>query len=229
MSSSLGLYLLRRVPLAIPTLLGVTIIIFLLVRMIPGDPARVIAGLPGHEEEVQRHPRRAGADRPIHVQYGIFLSHLLHGNLGQLGGDAARRSPRRSGRACARPSQLAISSIVVATAAGLTAGIVSATRQYSTLDFTVMTRGAVRRVDPGLLAWSHADAALLGPPALAARRGVWGAGAPGAADARAGRLLGGDHRADDPQQPAGGLGSGLRANRAGQRFGASRSSSSATR
>ncbi len=138
MNSSLGFYVLRRLALAIPTLLGVTIVVFLLVRIIPGDPARVIAGLLASEDEVQRIRVELGLDRPIHVQYGIFLNHLLRGNLGK---SAATRAPvtEEIGTRLRATIQLAISSIVVATAAGLAAGIVSATRQYSTLDFTVMT------------------------------------------------------------------------------------------
>ncbi len=137
MSSSLGLYLLRRVALAIPTLLGVTVLIFLLIRMIPGDPARVIAGLTASEEEVQRMRVELGLTRPIHVQYGIFLRQLLHGNLGV---SAVTRAPVAEEIRLRMPQtvELAISSIVVATVIGLAAGIISATRQYSTLDFVVM-------------------------------------------------------------------------------------------
>ena len=137
MNSSLGLYVLRRLALAAPTLLGVTIVVFLLVRIIPGDPARVIAGLLASEDEVQRIRVELGLDRPIHVQYSIFLNHLLRGTLGK---SAATRAPvtEEIGTRLRATVQLAISSIVVATTAGLAAGIVSATRPYSALDFTVM-------------------------------------------------------------------------------------------
>lgn len=138
MTSSLGLYVLRRLALALPTLLGVTVVVFLLVRMIPGDPARVIAGLLASEDEVRRIRVELALDRPLHVQYGIFLAHLLRGNLGQ---SAATRVPvtEEIGTRLRPTVQLAVSSTVVATLAGMTAGIVSATRQYSVLDFTVMT------------------------------------------------------------------------------------------
>ncbi|HEY6104016.1 MAG TPA: ABC transporter permease, partial [bacterium] len=88
--SSLSLYLLRRVALTIPTLIGVTIIIFLLIRLIPGDPARVIAGLTASDEEVRRIRVELGLTRPLHVQYGIFLNQLLRGNLGT---SAVTRAP----------------------------------------------------------------------------------------------------------------------------------------
>ncbi len=138
MSSSLGLYFLRRMALAVPTLLGVTILIFLLIRLIPGDPARVIAGLTASDEEVRRIRVELGLTRPLHVQYAIFLAELLHGNLGT---SAATRAPVTEEISLRlRPTvELAISSILLATVVGLTAGIISATRQYSTLDYVVMS------------------------------------------------------------------------------------------
>ena len=138
MPTSLGLYILRRLALAVPTLLGVTIIIFLLIRLIPGDPARVIAGLNASEEDVQRMRVELGLTKPLHVQYGIFFSQLVRGNLGI---SAATRAPVIEEITLRlRPTVLlAISSTVVATVVGMSAGIVSATRQYSTLDYAVMS------------------------------------------------------------------------------------------
>lgn len=138
MSSSFGLYILRRLGLAVPTLLGVTLIVFLLVRLIPGDPARVISGLLASEEEVQRLRVGLGLDRPIYVQYVIFLDRLARGDLGL---SAATRAPVIEEIAFRmKPTALlAVSSITLATAVGLAAGIVSATRQYSALDYLVMS------------------------------------------------------------------------------------------
>ncbi len=138
MSTSLGLYVLRRIALVIPTLLGVTIIIFLLIRLIPGDPARVIAGLNASEEDVAQLRVELGLDRPLHVQYGIFLSQLVRGNLGI---SAATRAPVIEEITLRlRPTVLlAITSTTLAVIVGLGAGIISATRQYSTLDYVVMS------------------------------------------------------------------------------------------
>lgn len=136
--SSLGTYILRRLALAIPTLVGVTLVIFLMIRLIPGDPARVIAGLIASEEEVQRLRVELSLHRPIHVQYGIFLGRLLRGDLGK---SAVTRAPviEEIGARMPATVQLAVGSILVATAVGMSAGIVSATRQYSALDYLVMT------------------------------------------------------------------------------------------
>ena len=136
--SSLGLYILRRLGLAVPTLLGVTLIIFVMVRLIPGDPARVIAGLTASEEEVARLRVELGINRPIHVQYGIFLNRLIRGDLGL---SAATRAPviEEIQIRMRATVMLAVTSILLATVVGMTAGIVSATRQYSALDYAVMS------------------------------------------------------------------------------------------
>jgi ABC-type dipeptide/oligopeptide/nickel transport system permease component len=134
----LGAYVLRRLALALLTLVGVTVVIFLLIRLIPGDPARLIAGLLASDEDVQRLRVELGLTQPLHVQYLIFFTGLLHGNLGS---SAATRAPVLDEIALRlRPTVLlAVCSIVVATIGGLVAGIVSATRRYSVLDYLAMT------------------------------------------------------------------------------------------
>jgi peptide/nickel transport system permease protein/oligopeptide transport system permease protein len=134
----LSSYLIRRIGVALPTLIGVTIVIFLMVRLIPGDPARVILGLQASDDEVTRIRHELGLDRPIHVQYGLFVGRLLRGDLGM---SAVTRAPVfEEVMIRMRPTGLlALSSIVVATVIGLSAGVISATRQYSLLDYLVMT------------------------------------------------------------------------------------------
>ncbi len=134
----MGTYILRRLGLALPTLLGVTLVIFAIVRLIPGDPARIIAGVQASDEEVSRIRTDLGLTQPIHVQYGRFLARLAQGDLGL---SAVTRAPVIEEVAIRmRPTGLlAVSSIILATLVGLAAGIVSATRQYSVLDYLVMT------------------------------------------------------------------------------------------
>jgi ABC-type dipeptide/oligopeptide/nickel transport system permease component len=138
MSSALGTYLFRRLGLAVPTLIGVTVVVFALIRLVPGDPARLILGLQASEDEVQRVRVELGLDRPLHVQYGRYFATLLRGDLGR---SAVTREPVIHEIAARLPAtaQLAVASMVVATAVGMTAGIVSATRQYSAADYLVMT------------------------------------------------------------------------------------------
>jgi hypothetical protein len=85
-------FMVRRALMAAPTLLGVTIVVFLMVRVLPGDPARLLAGLFATPQEVERIRAQLGLTRPLVVQYGIFLAGLLHGSLGPR---SSRRIPSR--------------------------------------------------------------------------------------------------------------------------------------
>src|SRR5438445_13567821 len=82
MRAPLGRYVVRRLLYALPTLLGVTLAVFLLVRLIPGDPARLIAGLLASDDEVQRLRVELGLDRPMSAQYERFLASVLAGYYG---------------------------------------------------------------------------------------------------------------------------------------------------
>lgn len=75
-------FLLRRVLLAVPTLLGVTAVVFATVALVPGDPVGVFLG-PGAPAEARRElTERLGLDQPLPVQYAAWLGHALSGDLG---------------------------------------------------------------------------------------------------------------------------------------------------
>ncbi len=137
MRSSLGRYILRRLLYTVPTLLGVTLAIFLLVRVIPGDPARLVAGLLATNEEVERLREELGLTRPLYAQYFIFLQGVLSGNLGL---SAVTRTPAiiEIGSRFGATFTLAITSIVLATALGVVAGVSSAASHNSVVDYAVM-------------------------------------------------------------------------------------------
>src|SRR5207248_3755313 len=75
-------YVIQRLVAAGLTLLAVSCIVFVMVRLLPGDPARVIAGLLASEEDVRMIRRQLGLDQPLHVQYGRFLVRAVRGDLG---------------------------------------------------------------------------------------------------------------------------------------------------
>lgn len=75
-------YILQRLLLSIPTILGVATVSFLLMRLIPGDPARVIAGIDGTAADIARIRHQLGLDSPALQQYMNFVGNLLTGNLG---------------------------------------------------------------------------------------------------------------------------------------------------
>ena len=75
-------YVARRILLAVPTLLGVASIVFLLVRLLPGDAAAVIAGPQATDADIERIRHQLDLDQPLWLQYVNFLTRLVQGNLG---------------------------------------------------------------------------------------------------------------------------------------------------
>ena len=127
-------YLAQRFVASAVTLLGVVTLVFFMVRVLPGDPARVIAGVFATEDEVARIRSRMGLDRPLPRQYATFLGRLARGDLGT----SARTSEPVLAEVRARlPATLtlAVVSSAIAAVLGIAAGVLAATRPYSTLDY----------------------------------------------------------------------------------------------
>jgi peptide/nickel transport system permease protein len=76
-------YLVRRIMQFLPVLVIVTIVVFLMVRMIPGDPAAVLLGPQATPEQVARLRARMGLERPLWTQYSIWISRILRGDFGE--------------------------------------------------------------------------------------------------------------------------------------------------
>src|SRR2546421_724203 len=79
---SLGGYVVRRLLQLVPITLGVTILVFFLIHLVPGDPAATILGNQATPARVALLHHEWGLDRPIWVQYGKFMGRVVHGNLG---------------------------------------------------------------------------------------------------------------------------------------------------
>ncbi len=132
--TTLRRYLAERLAAAVVTLLGVSLIVFLMVRVLPGDPARVIAGVLASEEEVGRLRSQLELDRPLPVQYGSFLLRLARGNLGVSARTSEPVTRELLGR-LPRTVELAIVSSAIATAVGIAAGVAAAACPYSIFDY----------------------------------------------------------------------------------------------
>ena len=76
-------YIIRRILVLIPTLLGVSIIVFLMLHLTPGDPAELLMGERASEEALKEIREHLGLDKPLHIQYGRFLKQLMKGDLGE--------------------------------------------------------------------------------------------------------------------------------------------------
>lgn len=126
-------YIMRRLLLTIPVVIGVSLIVFSLIRLLPGDPARALAGVNATPEYIQQVRDRYGLDDPIHVQYGNFMSGLVTGDLG-VSTFSRRPVTTEIGERFPRTLTLASISLFIATVVGVSAGIVSATRRNSIFD-----------------------------------------------------------------------------------------------
>jgi peptide/nickel transport system permease protein len=130
-------YIIRRLLSLIPTLLGVSIIVFLFLRMIPGDPALALAGEHATEETVERFRREFGLDKPLHEQYITYMGKILRGDLGR---SILSRRPITDEIRVRFPAtfELSVCALFVALIVGLPAGIISATKRNSPIDNMAM-------------------------------------------------------------------------------------------
>jgi peptide/nickel transport system permease protein len=117
----------------IPVLLGVSIVVFFMVRAIPGDPAQLLLGQQATEEQVQQVRQNMGLDKPVIVQYGIFLADALRGDLGT---SIVTGRPVTTELLARLPATLELTAFAmfVAILVGVPVGVISAVKQYSLLD-----------------------------------------------------------------------------------------------
>jgi peptide/nickel transport system permease protein len=120
-------YLARRIVLMVFVLWGVTFITFFLSRIVPGDPARFIAGPRANAEALANVRALYGLDRPIPEQYVTYLTNLLHGDLGM---SIVTRRPVTEDIAAYFPAslELAIYGLILSTGIGLLLGVLGALR-----------------------------------------------------------------------------------------------------
>jgi peptide/nickel transport system permease protein len=129
----MGGYILKRLVSAIPVLLGITVIVFLIMALIPGDPATAILGSYATPENVERLNRHLGLDRPLWQQYFVWVGNLLQGDFGRsfaLNRPVLDEILDRFGATLV----LAGTAFMLCAIIGIVAGVVSAARQYGFAD-----------------------------------------------------------------------------------------------
>jgi len=126
-------YIIRRLLLAIPVLIGVSILVFAIIRFIPGDPARAIAGVHASPQYIEQVRRDLLLDEGIHVQYYVYLTNLLQGDMGR---STFTGRPVTTELMARFPNTMVLASaaMMIAIIVGMSAGIVSATKRYSLFD-----------------------------------------------------------------------------------------------
>ena len=126
-------YLIKRLLAVIPVLFGVSLIVFLMMALIPGDPASAILGPYATPENVARLNRELGLDRSLPEQYLVWLGNLMEGDLGR-SYSLNRPVLAEVSERFAATLVLAGSALLLCSLLGLLAGLVSAVRQYGWAD-----------------------------------------------------------------------------------------------
>src|SRR5881227_3407330 len=124
---------LKRMLMAVPSLIGVVIVTFLLTRALPGDPAAYFAGPAASQEAIEQIRAKLGLDKPLIVQFGNYVNDLAHGDLGNslttgqpVGKEIKSRLPASA--------ELTLLGLIVSMAIAVPLGILAATRPNSLLD-----------------------------------------------------------------------------------------------
>jgi len=130
-------YIIRRLLYTIPVIWGVVTVVFILMAVVPGDPARIMMGQRGDPDTLERIRSDLGLDLPIHQQYFRFMKEVIKGDLG-----TSYRTNQEVSEALVErfPAtfKLAFWAMVFASVIGVSAGMLSAVRQYSMFDYSAM-------------------------------------------------------------------------------------------
>jgi dipeptide transport system permease protein len=131
-------FILRRIALIVPTFIGVTLIAFALIRLIPGDPVENLSGERGMDPERRlRLLHQFGLDRPLPVQYGDYIGQVLQGDLGT---SLTTHEPVLTEFMTLFPATIELASfaLLFAVVVGLPAGILAALKRNTVADYAVM-------------------------------------------------------------------------------------------
>ncbi|HNR03224.1 MAG TPA: ABC transporter permease [Bacillota bacterium] len=130
-------YLKRRLLMLIPLLLVVSIIVFSMIHLMPGDPAMIIAGEGASQADIEAVKHKHGLDKPLFVQYFTWLGNIIRGDFGK-SLRTGRPISQEIGFRFVNTIKLATLAIVIGSILGLVMGIVSATKRYSFFDNVTM-------------------------------------------------------------------------------------------
>ena len=140
-------YIIRRLALSLFVLFGVSIVVFGLIHLAPGDPARLMLYDTAPEEEVQAMRKTLGLDQPLYLQYWLFLSNALRGDLGQslYYKQSALRIILEHLPATA---ELTFAALIVSLVVAVPMGILSAVRRDTVWDYAGMLLATIGQATP---------------------------------------------------------------------------------
>lgn len=135
-------FIIRRSLIIIPTLLGVSIVVFLLLSITPGDPAELLLGERATEASLEAMREHLGLNEPLHVQYGLFLKRLVKLDLGETIWTRQKVIVEIKERFPAT-IELSLAAMFLSCLFGVALGIISASRQYSIFDYLSMVASLI--------------------------------------------------------------------------------------
>ncbi|MFW6381452.1 MAG: ABC transporter permease [Bacillota bacterium] len=130
-------YILRKLLFSIPVIIGVSILVFLMIHLIPGDPARIAAGINASTEQVEQMRELLGLNKPLHIQYFDFVRGALTGDFGRSLRTKRQISSELAGRIPCT-FQLSILALTFATTFGVILGVLSAAFRGTIIDNLTM-------------------------------------------------------------------------------------------
>jgi ABC-type dipeptide/oligopeptide/nickel transport system permease component len=140
-------YIIRRLALSLVVLIGVSILVFGLIHLAPGDPARLMLYDTAPEEEVQAMRKTLGLDQPLYLQYWLFLSKALRGDLGR---SLYYKEPalRIILEHLPATAELTFAALLVSLVVAVPMGIVSAVRRDTVWDYAGMLLATIGQATP---------------------------------------------------------------------------------
>ncbi|MED4017596.1 ABC transporter permease [Sutcliffiella cohnii] len=131
-------YIIRRLLQTIPVMIGVTLAVFLMIHLIPGDAAVIMAGEQANPEQIEQMRENLGLNDPLHEQYLRYVGNAIQGDLGN---SIRTKRPVVNEIFDSRfwvTVQLAVIGTALAVLIGLVAGVISATKKYTFADTSIM-------------------------------------------------------------------------------------------
>src|SRR4030042_4003261 len=130
-------FIIRRILVVIPPLLGMTVIIFLMLSVTPGDPAELLLGERATKESLEAMREYLGLQKPLYVQYGLFLKRVAKFDLGETIWTRQKVSREIMERFPAT-IELAVFPMMISRFLGIILGMISGTKQYCWFDYSSM-------------------------------------------------------------------------------------------
>jgi peptide/nickel transport system permease protein len=126
-------YIIKKIIFVIPVMFGVTILSFSMLHLAPGDTAEIIAGDEAGADVIEAIRKQYGLDKPLHIQYYVYISGLLHGNFGRSITTRQEIGPLLIQRLRVT-IKLALFGLTISCVIGILAGVIGAVYQYSLFD-----------------------------------------------------------------------------------------------